>query len=136
MDLTQISQVRTRMMKIQGVYNRTVNDIVTIDNANDEQVELSNILVFEAEHQTIDAEGRQAIDIESGGKGLLFHAGIVKEIEWENIDGILTPVEDGVPAELVPGKTWIHIIRTDAGNRLKRFLYPLTPYEREGEVCN
>lgn len=98
-----------------GSYNQTVNDIVTIDNANDEEVELSNILVFEAEHQTIDAEGRQAIDIESGGKGLLFHAGIVKEIEWENIDGILTPIVDGVPVELVPGKTWVHIIRTDAG---------------------
>lgn len=96
-------------------YNRTVNDIVTVDKANDVEIELSNILVFEADHQTIDAEGRQAIDIESGGRGLLFHAGIVKEIDWENIDGILTPIVDGVPVELVPGKTWVHIIRTNAG---------------------
>lgn len=98
-----------------GTYSRTVNDELTVDHANDEQVELSNILVFEAEHQTIDDEGRQAIDIESGGKGLLFHAGVVKEIEWENKNGMLLPVENGVPVELVSGKTWIHIVRTNPG---------------------
>lgn len=98
-----------------GTYDRTVNDIVTVDKANDQQVELSNILVFEAVHQSIDAEDRQAIDIESGGKGLLFHAGTVQEIEWKNIDGQLIPVENGVPVKLVPGKTWIHIVRTNPG---------------------
>ena len=46
---------------------------------------------------------------------MLFHAGIEKEIEWENIDGILTPMENGVPAKLVPGKTWIHIVSTKPG---------------------
>ena len=66
-------------------------------------------------HRTIDNVGRQSIDIESGGKGMLFHAGIAKEIEWENIDGILTPMENGVPAKLVPGKTWIHIVPTNPG---------------------
>lgn len=98
-----------------GTYERMVNDIVTIDKANNKQVELSNVLVFEARHETIDAEGRQLIDLESGGKALLFQAGIVKEIEWENIDGILTPTEEGISAKLVPGKTWIHIIRTNPG---------------------
>ena len=98
-----------------GTYEQAVNDVLTVDKANDKQIELTNILVLEAEHQTIDSEGRQAIDIESGGKGLLFHAGVVKEIEWENVDGQLTPVENGVPVELVPGKTWIHIIRTTPG---------------------
>ena len=98
-----------------GTYERAVNGIVTIDDANGIELGLSNVLVFEAEHQTIDNEGRQAINLESGGKGLLFHAGIMKEIEWENIDGILTPVENGVPAKLVPGKTWIHIVKTNPG---------------------
>ena len=64
--------------------------------------------------QSIDV-GRQAIDIESGGKGILFQAGIVKEIEWKNIDGVLTPMENGVPAKLVPGKTWIHVVSTKPG---------------------
>ncbi|QUW23639.1 DUF3048 domain-containing protein [Sporosarcina sp. Marseille-Q4063] len=98
-----------------GTYDRTVNGIVTIDKTNDEPLALSNVLVFEAEHQTIDNEGRQTIDLELGGKALLFQAGIVKEIEWVNLDGILTPFENGDPANLVPGKTWIHVIKTNPG---------------------
>lgn len=98
-----------------GTYTRTVDNILTVDKANDKTVELANIVVLEAEHQTIDAEGRQAIDLESGGKALLFQAGTVREIEWENIDGMLTPVENGAPAKLVPGKTWFHIVRTNPG---------------------
>lgn len=99
----------------QGIYSRTVDGVLTIDKSNDHEVELSNVLVFEAAHKTIDDVGRQAIDIESGGKGLLFQAGIVKEIEWENVDGILIPVENNTPAKLVPGKTWIHIIPMEPG---------------------
>lgn len=98
-----------------GVYQQFVNDVETIDKANGQSVELSNILVIEAEHHTIDAEGRQSIDLESGGKALLFQAGAVKEMAWRNANGIFMPVDNGVPAKLVPGKTWIHIIRTDPG---------------------
>lgn len=99
----------------QGTYDRTVNEIQTVDKASEVPVELANILVFETNYRTIDAEGRQAVDIESGGKALLFHAGVVKEMEWANIDGILTPIENGTPAKLVPGKTWIHVIPTTPG---------------------
>lgn len=100
---------------LNGTYERTVNDVVTVDKTNEAQVELANILVFETNHRTIDNEGRQAVDIESGGKGMLFQAGIVKAIDWENKDGILTPMENGVPTKLVPGKTWIHIVSTKPG---------------------
>lgn len=101
--------------EIQNTYIRSVNDIVTIDKTNDEEVEVSNILVFEAVHRTIDNVGRQSVDIETGGKAMLFQAGMMREIEWKNIDGILTPIEDGEPAKLVPGKTWVHIIPTNSG---------------------
>lgn len=99
----------------KGTYSRTVNGYVTIDKANDKQLELSNILVFEAPHRTIDSAGRQAVDIESGGKAMLFQAGIAKEIEWQNRDGILMPIENGLPAKLVPGQTWIHVVSTNPG---------------------
>ncbi|MER2088424.1 MAG: DUF3048 domain-containing protein [Sporosarcina sp.] len=99
----------------KGTYNRMVNGILTVDKSGEKPVELSNILVFEAAHRTIDNVGRQAVDIESGGNGILFQAGIAKEIEWENSDGILTPMENGVPAKLVPGKTWIHVVSTKPG---------------------
>ncbi|MCM3711444.1 DUF3048 domain-containing protein [Sporosarcina luteola] len=96
-------------------YNRMVNGILTMDKGNGEQVGLSNIIVMEADHRTIDNVGRQSVDIESGGKAMLFQAGSVKELEWKNVDGFLVPVENGVPAKLVPGKTWIHIIPTYSG---------------------
>lgn len=99
----------------KGTYTRTVNGYVTVDKANDEQLELSNILVFEASHRTIDSVGRQAVDIESGGKAMLFQAGIAKEIEWQNRDGILVPIENGLSAKLVPGQTWIHVVPTKPG---------------------
>lgn len=96
-------------------YERAVKGNVTIDKENDEPVEVSNIIVLEVPHRTIDSVGRQAVDIESGGKAMLFHAGIAKEIEWKNLDGFLVPTENGIPAKLVQGKTWIHIIPTTAG---------------------
>lgn len=99
----------------KGTYERTVNGIETVDKANNEKVELSNILVFEAAHRTIDNVGRQAIDIESGGRALLFHAGIVKEIEWKNENGFLMPVDNGLPAKLIPGKSWIHLVASNPG---------------------
>ncbi|QTD43040.1 DUF3048 domain-containing protein [Sporosarcina sp. Te-1] len=99
----------------EGTYARSVKGTVTIDKENGQQVDVSNILVMEAPHRTIDSVGRQAVDLEEGGKALLFHAGIVKELEWKNIDGFLTPVENGVPVELVSGKTWIHVIPTSQG---------------------
>ncbi|MFC5603853.1 DUF3048 domain-containing protein [Sporosarcina koreensis] len=96
-------------------YNRTVNGIHTQDKGNGEQVSLSNIIVMEADHRTIDSVGRQSVNLESGGKAILFQAGTVKELEWKNVEGFLVPMENGVPAKLIPGKTWIHIIPTYSG---------------------
>ncbi len=96
-------------------YNRMVNGILTVDKGNGEQVGLSNIIVMEADHRTIDSVGRQSVDIEGGGKAILFQAGIAKELEWKNVDGFLVPMENGVPANLIPGKTWVHIIPTYSG---------------------
>ncbi|MDW0117914.1 DUF3048 domain-containing protein [Sporosarcina thermotolerans] len=95
-----------------ATYDRMVNGIKTIDKLNDTPVGVSNILVLEAGHRTIDSVGRLAVDIESGGKAILFQAGIAKELEWKNIDGFLVPVENGELAKLVPGRTWVHIVPT------------------------
>lgn len=95
-----------------AIYERMVNGIKTIDKLNDTPVGVSNVIVLEASHRTIDSVGRLAVDIESGGKAILFQAGIVRELEWKNIDGFLVPFENGEPAKLVPGRTWVHIIPT------------------------
>lgn len=96
-------------------YSRSSGGIVTIDRETDEEISLANVMFFEVDHQTIDGAGRQQLDLKSGGKGYLFQAGMMKEIEWQQIDGVLVPMENGEPAKLVPGKNWINLVKTNPG---------------------
>ena len=93
-------------------YNRSSGGTVTVDHESLEDVLLANVMFFEVVHQTIDKAGRQQLDLTSGGKGYLFQAGYMREIEWQQVDGVLTPMENGKPAKLVPGKSWIHLVKT------------------------
>jgi hypothetical protein len=97
------------------LYSRATGGTPTVEKETGEAIELANLLVFEAEHKTIDAKGRQAIDIGSGGKALLFQGGGVQEIEWSSEDGMLVPTVDGETVQLAPGKSWIHIVPADPG---------------------
>ncbi len=96
-------------------YNRSSGGIITTDRETNEDIQLANVLFFEVVHQTIDAKGRQQLDLSSGGKGYLFQAGVMKEIEWQLVDGVLIPMKDGQPAQLAPGKSWIHLVKTNPG---------------------
>lgn len=96
-------------------YKRSSGGLPTVDKETLQQAEVANVLVFEADHETIDAKGRQSIDLDSGGQALLFQSGGVREIEWMSQSGMLVPTADGEAIELVPGKTWIHIVPTNPG---------------------
>ncbi|HSJ39162.1 MAG TPA: DUF3048 domain-containing protein [Planococcus sp. (in: firmicutes)] len=96
-------------------YKRSSGGLPTVDKETLQQAEVANVLVFEADHETIDAQGRQSIDLESGGEALLFQSGGVREIRWISQGGMLIPTADGETIELVPGKTWIHIVPTNPG---------------------
>jgi hypothetical protein len=96
-------------------YSRSSGGHLTTDKDTLEQVSLSNVIFFEVPHQTIDNQGRQQLNLTSGGRAYLFQAGVMKEIEWQQIDGILVPMENGLPAELVPGKSWVHLVKTNPG---------------------
>lgn len=98
-----------------GLYSRASGGVRTAEKDTGEAVELANILVFEAAHKTIDAKGRQAIDISSGGKALLFQGGGIQEIAWSSKDGMLVPTIDGESVRLAPGKSWIHIVPAEPG---------------------
>ncbi|WP_019412504.1 DUF3048 domain-containing protein [Paenisporosarcina sp. TG20] len=93
-------------------YNRSSGGIVTIDKESSEDVLLANVLFFEVVHQTIDSVGRQQLDLTSGGTAYLFQSGVMKKIEWQQLDGILTPMDNGQPVKLVPGKSWIHLVKS------------------------
>lgn len=98
-----------------GIYWQSVNDTESIDDNTQENIAVANILVLEAVHNALDDAGRQSIDLTSGGKGMLFQAGKVADIEWVNESGVIVPVLDGKIEKLVPGKTWIHIIQQSPG---------------------
>ena len=99
-----------------NAYTRQSGNVMTVDYLTNEPIELSNVLFFEMSHSVIDSEGRREIDLTSGGAALLFQQGVMREVRWENIDGVLKAVEeDGSEVKLVPGKTWVHFVPTKPG---------------------
>ena len=97
-------------------YARTSANTLTTDELTGEPVKLSNVLFFEMTHRIIDNEGRRDIDITSGGKAYVAQQGMLREVSWENRDGLLVAIEDdGSEVPLVPGQTWIHFVPTSPG---------------------
>ena len=97
-------------------YTRYSANVETIDYVTGESVALSNVLFFEMPHSIIDNVGRRDIDITKGGNAYVFQDGMMREIQWENAEGLLVAVEeDGTDVQLVPGKTWIHFVPTSPG---------------------
>lgn len=99
-----------------NTYSRQCADEITTDYLTNEPIALSNVLFFEMNHSIIDNAGRRSIDITSGGTAYVFQEGLMREVRWENIDGVLKAVEeDGSEVKLVPGHTWIHFVPTNPG---------------------
>ncbi|MDN4494892.1 DUF3048 domain-containing protein [Ureibacillus aquaedulcis] len=100
----------------RNTYTRQSGNVLTIDELTNEPLALSNVLFFEMSHSVIDSEGRREIDLTSGGTAFVFQQGIMREVRWENIGGVLKAVEDdGSEVKLVPGKTWVHFVPSDPG---------------------
>ncbi|MCR2823420.1 DUF3048 domain-containing protein [Lederbergia panacisoli] len=93
-----------------GEYSRFSNGEQTVEYKTGEPVLVKNLFVIETEHKVLDSAGRRFIDLQSGGKAYLFQNGIMKEMEWKSVDGRILPYENGQPAKLVPGKTWVNIV--------------------------
>lgn len=97
-------------------YERFSANVQTEDYVTKQPIELANILFFEMPHRVIDSEGRRDITIDGGGSAYVFQAGTMREVKWENTDGLLIAVEeDGSEVKLVPGQTWIHFVPTSPG---------------------
>lgn len=95
--------------KIQK-YKRYSGNQQTTDLETNKPVLLDNIFIVETEHKIIDNYGRRGIDLISGGKAYLLQKGTYRELEWRNANGKILPYENGIPAKLIPGKTWINIV--------------------------
>lgn len=97
-------------------YTRTSAGKLTVDHLTNEPVQLSNVLFFDMAHRIIDNEGRRDIDITSGGTAYVAQQGMLREVKWENRDGLLVAIEsDGSDVKLVPGQTWVHFVPTSPG---------------------
>lgn len=96
-------------------YQRFVNGKQYKDRETETPITVDNILIIEAPHSVVDSAGRRDIDLEGRGKGYLIQLGVWQEIEWENVNGRITPYIDGKEAGLVPGKTWVNVIPTSPG---------------------
>ena len=94
----------------ESMYSRESGGAETVDLDDGEAVRLSNILVLQVPHRTIDGKGRRALDLEAGGTALVFRDGNVYEMLWESRGGIPTVTDGSGPFPLAPGKTWIHFV--------------------------
>jgi len=96
-------------------YYRSSDGEPTVELNSEEQIFVDNVLIIEAAHEVIDNEGRRAIDFESGGNAYLLQKGKIQDVEWKNVDGKITPVNEDEPIEFVPGKTWINVVPSSPG---------------------
>lgn len=100
-------------------YNSLENNYLRFLNNKDnphlvesgEQLKAKNIIVQHAITSTKDDQGRQDIDLKSGGKMQLFRDGLVITGSWENNDGEITYLDAaGDEIEINPGQTWIQVV--------------------------
>src|SRR5690606_21595783 len=97
-------------------YSRQSGNTVTIDYLTNEPITISNILVFEMDHKIIDNEGRRELNLTNGGRAYVFQQGMMREVQWENREGVLKAIEEnGSEVKLVPGQTWVHFVPSYPG---------------------
>ena len=99
-----------------NLYERQSAGVTTQDMLTGEALTFANVLFFEMKHRTIDNEGRQDIDLTSGGNAYVFQNGYLREVKWANVDGLPVAVEEsGELVKLMPGKSWVHFVPASPG---------------------
>ena len=111
----QVLKMNIHIYRKEVYMNEKLAEIQRSIRKQKKPVEIANVIFMEIPHKTIDNAGRRELTLDAGGRAYLFQAGMMKVIEWENVDGILIPMENGVPAKLVPGKSWISFVPSNPG---------------------
>lgn len=96
-------------------YTRSSGTTTTVDAESGNPLELSNVVVVEVPHRTIDDEGRQALDLESGGNAWLFRDGGMIQGTWKLDNGLIRLYTGNQEMTYKPGQTWMSIIPTARG---------------------
>ncbi|MFG1735363.1 DUF3048 domain-containing protein [Paenibacillus sp. 843] len=94
-----------------NTYKRWVNGSPHVDLNDNVQLEAANVIVLGADHKVLDDVGRLAVNVEAGGKAMLFQRGEVIEGQWVRAAGdAIRFVKDGKEVPLVPGTTYFNIV--------------------------
>ncbi|WP_370452260.1 DUF3048 domain-containing protein [Cohnella sp. AR92] len=94
-----------------GLYARSINGQPHVDLNNGQQLTAANLVVLSTKHRAYDDYGRLDIDLNSGGKAVLFQQGYVIDCSWERTKGdIIRLTKDGKELPFVPGVTYYHIV--------------------------
>jgi hypothetical protein len=112
---SKIFNVRFEYDEALGKYKRFSDGAQTVEYEDKTPVLLDNIFIIEAPHKVIDHKGRREINLKAGGKGYLLQKGKMNEVEWQNKNGRIIPVKNGVVSGFVPGKTWVNIMPDQPG---------------------
>ncbi len=96
---------------IKRQYHRSINGSAHTDLESGKQLTAKNILVIRTSHQVLDSVGRRAIDVKGSGTGYLFQNGIVREISWKRVDGVIRAFVGEEEQALYPGQTWVNIVQ-------------------------
>lgn len=91
-------------------YNRIMAGELHKDKSTGTQITAKNIIVAFSKHKILDSAGRRDVDVIGPGEGYIIQRGQLRNITWENKDGIIRAYIDGQEVELLPGQTWIHIV--------------------------
>jgi len=121
---SQSSTVEYEYDETREAYIRTSDGTVTTDLGTETPIEIDNVFIIEATHEVIDAEGRRAIDLQSGGFGYLLQRGKVQKVQWENVNGYLLAKKNEEVVPFVPGKTWVNVIQASPPKNVEQLYIP------------
>lgn len=93
------------------LYTRYIGDQPHADQETGEPLTAANVIVMGADHKVLDDVGRLSINLELGGKALLFQRGQVIEGRWVRKEGdVIRFAKDGEEVPFYPGKIYINIV--------------------------
>lgn len=92
-------------------YKRSINGEPHIDMNDNSVLEAANVVVLGADHKVLDDVGRLAVNVELGGKAMLFQRGKVIQGQWVRAAGdVIRFVKDGKEVPFYPGTTYFNIV--------------------------
>ncbi|HET7521768.1 MAG TPA: DUF3048 domain-containing protein [Bacillales bacterium] len=108
-------QVRFVYQPDTETYLRYSEGEKSIDRETKTPITVANVFIVAAPHRYIDSYPRRGINLQDGGKAMLFQKGTVRKLKWKNVEGRIVPVHNGKTVGFVPGQTWVNIIPADPG---------------------